>query len=230
VTLVAAFSFLLHFGLLSALYSSDWNDGIHAYRRPVKGLSTILRMPQPPLVEAAGWFVSSPSPLEEPKTEAPKNLLTAAEVLAILGQLAAMDAAVMDALSATVIGGPASIHGARIRTADRTLALARAQVWACYQAGLKQKKDMAGSLFYHLIINRFGRVSSVALAPTGGLSGQVIRCIRTAFGKLSFEAPQGESSTIDGSFSLAPAQPAEPLGSSSRPRQRARRRGGGMWM
>ena len=74
LTFIAAFSFLVHFGLASAMYS-DWSDPIVADRYDVVGLTDMLtRIPTPPVEvpEQPGSIATPearPAPREPNKTE-----------------------------------------------------------------------------------------------------------------------------------------------------------------
>ena len=73
LTFIAAFSFLVHFGLVGAMYS-DWSDPIVADRYDVAGLTDMLtRIPTPPVetpAEPGSIAAPHPSPVAQPvKTE-----------------------------------------------------------------------------------------------------------------------------------------------------------------
>ena len=69
LTFIAAFSFLVHFGLVGAMYS-DWSDPIVADRYDVAGLTDMLtRIPMPPVetpVETGSIATPNPSPVAQP--------------------------------------------------------------------------------------------------------------------------------------------------------------------
>jgi outer membrane biosynthesis protein TonB len=76
LTFIAAFSFLVHFGIVGAMYS-DWSDPIVADRYDVAGLTDLLsRIPAPP-VEVPEQPGSIATPTTPTKTEAPTKTETA---------------------------------------------------------------------------------------------------------------------------------------------------------
>jgi hypothetical protein len=112
LTIIAALSFLLHFGVIGALYS-DWTDPIIATEATAGGVVDLLqRMPQLPLEMPLDTTAPSPQALpknivltETPgvpaphKTAAPKPM-SAADVAALSREAAALGIATLGALQA----------------------------------------------------------------------------------------------------------------------------------
>ena len=128
MTIIAAFSFLIHFGAIGSMYS-DWADRVLPDEADVKGLITMVKnLPPPPPIEKpteedpsktadkpedkkpaqqaannAGSKANTPAPAGKGGTGKP---LAAAEGAAIGRQLAAMEVAVLGAMA----GGPAAAN------------------------------------------------------------------------------------------------------------------------
>ncbi len=115
LTIIAAFSFLLHFGLIGAMYS-DWmdpvvNDDITA------GLLDMVQKTVPPPVEtievptsSASSTDTAPAPTQAPKQAAPSNKGAAPDAKVVAGLLQEADQARI-AILAALNGGP-NINGA----------------------------------------------------------------------------------------------------------------------
>lgn len=100
------------------------------------------------------------------------------------------------------VGGGGSVSAGKLSGADRVLAGARARARACYQTGLNSNPDMEGRASFTLTISGSGSVSSANVSTGGSLSPSVGSCIKAALQGLSFDAPEGGTATISGSFSF----------------------------
>src|SRR4030095_8979494 len=60
LTFVAAFSFLLHFGLVGTMYS-DWSDPIASDKSDVAGLADMMGHVPPPEIQVPDQSVSNPT-------------------------------------------------------------------------------------------------------------------------------------------------------------------------
>lgn len=153
-TIIAAFSFLVHFCAIAAVYS-DWLDPVVDYEINVNALvETIKRLPAPPPVEEpseAPTEAAEAPKAEAPKAEAPrpvakaapapsgaKEHLNQAQVAALSNELESLEMATLAALSSA---GPATanvLRGGEVPTSALDAAAAsEAGVSASGVAGLK---------------------------------------------------------------------------------------------
>jgi hypothetical protein len=120
-TIIAAFSFLLHFGAIGAIYS-DWLDPVVDYDVNVAGLvETVKALPAPPPVEepeqapdkakeraeAPKAQAPKPSSPRPAPADGPKEHVTKAQIAAISNELQSLEMATLAALSGV---GPATAN------------------------------------------------------------------------------------------------------------------------
>lgn len=101
-----------------------------------------------------------------------------------------------------VVGGGGSVSSGKLSNSSRTLAGAKARARGCYQAGLSQNADMEGGVSFTLVVSSSGSVTSANVSPSGSISSSVAGCIKSALSGLQFDAPDGGSATVTGSFTF----------------------------
>ncbi|MCC6215962.1 MAG: AgmX/PglI C-terminal domain-containing protein [Polyangiaceae bacterium] len=87
--------------------------------------------------------------------------------------------------------GGAAVSGGNISNAARVVAGMRAAFRACYQRGLNENPDSAGSIRLSIRVGPGGEVQSVSASPSGNLPGSVVGCVRGRAQAASFDPPEG---------------------------------------
>jgi len=94
------------------------------------------------------------------------------------------------------IGG-INLAGGSIGNAARVVAGMRAGFRACYQRGLVEDPDAAGSMRLVVRIAEAGEVASVSSSLTGNLPASVVSCVTARVRAAQFEPPEGGSVIIN---------------------------------
>ena len=75
----------------------------------------------------------------------------------------------------------------------------------CYSAGLARHPNLRGRITLRFVIERDGTVSDVTVADNAVADCQVVRCVRTLFGRIHFPAPEGGIVTVQYPIMFEPA-------------------------
>jgi hypothetical protein len=92
--------------------------------------------------------------------------------------------------------GGAAVSGGSVSNAARVVAGMRAGFRACYQRGLAENPDAAGSIRLTIRVGAGGEVAGVSPSPSGSLPASVISCVVARAQSAQFDAPEGGSAVI----------------------------------
>jgi hypothetical protein len=92
--------------------------------------------------------------------------------------------------------GGAAVSGGNVSNAARVVAGMRAGFRACYQRGLSENPDAAGSIRLTIRVGAGGEVAGVSPAPSGSLPASVISCVVARAQSAQFDPPEGGSAVI----------------------------------
>jgi hypothetical protein len=92
--------------------------------------------------------------------------------------------------------GGAAVSGGTVSNAARVVAGMRAGFRNCYQRGLAENPDAAGSIRLTIRVGAGGEVASVSPAPTGSLPASVVSCVVARAQAAQFDPPEGGSAVI----------------------------------
>ena len=93
-----------------------------------------------------------------------------------------------------IVGG-AGVGGGKIANASSVVARMRGRFNACYQAGLRQNPEMAGSVSLVATIGPNGEVRGVSGGGGGGI-GAIVGCLKAVVRSGAFAAPEGGSAVV----------------------------------
>ncbi len=105
--------------------------------------------------------------------------------------------------TATKVAGPkgnatvggANVSGGTVGNASRVVAGMRAGFRACYQRGLSENPDAAGSITLTIRVGPGGEVQGVG-GSSGSLPASVVACVKARAQAAQFDAPEGGSAVI----------------------------------
>ena len=92
--------------------------------------------------------------------------------------------------------GGAAVSGGNVSNAARVVAGMRAGFRNCYQRGLAENPDAAGSIRLTIRVGAGGEVAGVSPAPSGSLPASVISCVVARAQAAQFDPPEGGSAVI----------------------------------
>jgi hypothetical protein len=92
--------------------------------------------------------------------------------------------------------GSVSNSGGTVSNASRVVAGMRAGFRACYQRGLGENPDAAGSIRLTIRVGAGGEVAGVSASPSGSLPASVVSCVQARAQAAQFDAPEGGSAVI----------------------------------
>jgi hypothetical protein len=92
--------------------------------------------------------------------------------------------------------GGAAVSGGSVSNAARVVAGMRAGFRNCYQRGLAENPDAAGSIRLTIRVGPGGEVAGVSPAPSGSLPASVISCVVARAQAAQFDPPEGGSAVI----------------------------------
>jgi hypothetical protein len=92
--------------------------------------------------------------------------------------------------------GGAAVSGGTVSNAARVVAGMRAGFRNCYQRGLSENPDAAGSIRLTIRVGAGGEVAGVSPAPSGSLPASVIACVVARAQAAQFDPPEGGSAVI----------------------------------
>jgi hypothetical protein len=92
--------------------------------------------------------------------------------------------------------GGAAVSGGNVSNAARVVAGMRAGFRNCYQRGLAENPDAAGSIRLTIRVGAGGEVAGVTPAPSGSLPASVISCVVARAQAAQFDPPEGGSAVI----------------------------------
>ena len=92
--------------------------------------------------------------------------------------------------------GGANVSGGTVSNASRVVAGMRAGFRSCYQRGLAENPDAAGSVTLTIRVGPGGEVQSVGGGGSGGLPASVVACVKARAQAAQFDAPEGGSAVI----------------------------------
>jgi hypothetical protein len=92
--------------------------------------------------------------------------------------------------------GGAAVSGGTVSNAARVVAGMRAGFRNCYQRGLAENPDAAGSIRLTIRVGPGGEVAGVSPAPSGSLPASVISCVVARAQAAQFDPPEGGSAVI----------------------------------
>lgn len=92
--------------------------------------------------------------------------------------------------------GGAAVSGGNVSNAARVVAGMRAGFRNCYQRGLAENPDAAGSIRLTIRVGPGGEVAGVSPSPSGNLPASVISCVVARAQAAQFDAPEGGSAVI----------------------------------
>jgi hypothetical protein len=92
--------------------------------------------------------------------------------------------------------GGAAVSGGTVSNAARVVAGMRAGFRNCYQRGLAENPDAAGSIRLTIRVGAGGEVAGVSPAPSGSLPASVISCVVARAQAAQFDPPEGGSAVI----------------------------------
>jgi hypothetical protein len=92
--------------------------------------------------------------------------------------------------------GGAAVSGGTVSNAARVVAGMRAGFRNCYQRGLSENPDAAGSIRLTIRVGAGGEVAGVSPAPSGSLPASVISCVVARAQAAQFDPPEGGSAVI----------------------------------
>jgi hypothetical protein len=92
--------------------------------------------------------------------------------------------------------GGAAVSGGTVSNASRVVAGMRAGFRACYQRGLAENPDAAGSIRLTIRVGAGGEVAGVTASQSGSLPASVVSCVQARAQAAQFDAPEGGSAVI----------------------------------
>jgi outer membrane biosynthesis protein TonB len=92
--------------------------------------------------------------------------------------------------------GGAAVSGGTVSNASRVVAGMRAGFRACYQRGLAENPDAAGSIRLTIRVGAGGEVAGVSASQSGSLPASVVSCVQARAQAAQFDAPDGGSAVI----------------------------------
>jgi hypothetical protein len=92
--------------------------------------------------------------------------------------------------------GGAAVSGGNVSNAARVVAGMRAGFRNCYQRGLAENPDAAGSIRLTIRVGAGGEVAGVQAAPSGSLPASVISCVQARAQAAQFDPPEGGAAVI----------------------------------
>jgi len=92
--------------------------------------------------------------------------------------------------------GGAAVSGGNVSNAARVVAGMRAGFRSCYQRGLSENPDAAGSIRLTIRVGAGGEVAGVTPSPSGSLPASVISCVVARAQAAQFDPPEGGSAVI----------------------------------
>ncbi len=92
--------------------------------------------------------------------------------------------------------GGAAVSGGTVSNAARVVAGMRAGFRNCYQRGLAENPDAAGSIRLTIRVGAGGEVAGVSPSPSGSLPASVISCVVARAQAAQFDPPEGGSAVI----------------------------------
>jgi hypothetical protein len=92
--------------------------------------------------------------------------------------------------------GGAAVSGGNVSNAARVVAGMRAGFRNCYQRGLAENPDAAGSIRLTIRVGAGGEVAGVSPSPSGSLPASVISCVVARAQAAQFDPPEGGSAVI----------------------------------
>lgn len=92
--------------------------------------------------------------------------------------------------------GKPGVSGGNVSNAARVVAGMRAGFRSCYQRGLSENPDAAGSIRLTIRVGPGGEVAGVTPAPSGSLPPSVIACVVARAQAAQFDPPEGGSAVI----------------------------------
>ena len=90
-----------------------------------------------------------------------------------------------------------SVAAGSVSNAASVVAAMRAGFRRCYQRGLEQNPDIAGSIRLTISVGPGGEVSSVGGGPTGNIPTSVVDCVKGRARAAQFAPPDGGSAVIN---------------------------------
>jgi hypothetical protein len=92
--------------------------------------------------------------------------------------------------------GGAAVSGGTVSNASRVVAGMRAGFRACYQRGLAENPDAAGSIRLTIRVGAGGEVAGVSASQSGSLPASVVSCVQARAQAAQFDAPEGGSAVV----------------------------------
>jgi len=92
--------------------------------------------------------------------------------------------------------GGAAVSGGNVSNAARVVAGMRAGFRNCYQRGLAENPDAAGSIRLTIRVGAGGEVAGVSPSASGSLPASVVSCVVARAQAAQFDAPEGGSAVI----------------------------------
>ncbi len=92
--------------------------------------------------------------------------------------------------------GGAEVSGGTVSNAARVVAGMRAGFRSCYQRGLAENPDAAGSIRLTIRVGAGGEVAGVTAAPSGSLPASVVSCVQSRAQAAQFDPPEGGAAVI----------------------------------
>ena len=92
--------------------------------------------------------------------------------------------------------GGAAVSGGNVSNAARVVAGMRAGFRNCYQRGLAENPDAAGSIRLTIRVGAGGEVAGVSPSPSGSLPASVVSCVVARAQAAQFDPPEGGSAVI----------------------------------
>ncbi|MEI9947757.1 MAG: VIT domain-containing protein [Pseudomonadota bacterium] len=113
--------------------------------------------------------------------------------------------------------GGANVTGGSIGNAARVVAGMRAGFRNCYQRGLAENPDAAGSIRLSVRVAAGGEVEEVIPSPSGSLAASVIACVVARARAAQFDPPEGGSTIINVPVTFASEGNLDPPASAPMP-------------
>lgn len=95
-----------------------------------------------------------------------------------------------------------AVEAPALAGADRLLRAEEPKIRACLGASIST--DQAGALAFSIGLDATGVVASVGVTRTGTISPLVASCVKAVLVDVTFDAPEGGATTINGRFVFAP--------------------------
>jgi hypothetical protein len=92
--------------------------------------------------------------------------------------------------------GGAAVSGGNVSNAARVVAGMRAGFRNCYQRGLAENPDSAGSIRLTIRVGAGGEVAGVSAVPSGSLPASVVSCVQARAQAAQFDPPEGGAAAI----------------------------------